>query len=412
MRGERAFDLEVVELLAEEPALLAIADAVVATQQRPRRRSLLPRLLAATMLVAAVAALGLALPSGDGERSLVSEALAAIGAGPVLHARISARLPRTNVVDLASGRAKPQTITIEYWFDEPQGRLRTVVRRGGVLTEEVLQTRAGATSSRGPVRLAAGAEAALDPALAGFVTGYREALERGRAQVVEEDELEGRRIVWLLLGAAAARERVAVDAETYKPLLITPLDRQGAASPFSWRVGLVQAVARVEADFAPPRRHPPAPFRGDVRGSEPVSSGQAAAAAAWPALWLGQSWRGLRLVSLERQVLTRGYPPGARVRVTQGEGLRLRYAVDGEARYVELSQAPFPEPAYAFAGGEATFNGNPVPPEGSIELVELDGAQRAAIGQLRRDGVYVTIWASSRALALEAARDLRRIAKG
>lgn len=407
MRGERAPDLEVVELLAEEPTLLAIADAVAVTQSRPRRRSLLPRMLAATVLVAAVAALALALPLGHGERSFVSEALAAIGAGPVLHARISARLPQTTVVELGSGRDAPQTIELEYWFDESRGRLRTVVRHGGVLTDEILQTRTGATSSRGPVRLAAGARPALDPALASFVTGYREALERGEAQVVEEGELDGRRVVWLLLTAGEERERVAVDADGYKPLLITPLDRQGVASPFSWHVDLVEAAARVEVDFAPPRPRPPAPFRGDVRESEPLSSGQVAGAVAWPALWLGQSWRGLRLVSLERQMLTRGYPPGGSVRVTEGQGLRLRYAVDGEARYVELSQAPFPEPAYAFTGGETTFNGNPVPPEGSLEL---GGPERAAIGQLRRDGVYVTIWASDRQLALEAARDLRRIA--
>jgi hypothetical protein len=402
-------DREVVELLADEPELLAIADAITTTQPRPRRRG--SRIGALAAAVIAVGTVLVVLPDRGGDSSLLADALAAVGRGPVVHARIETVLPATNVIVLATGRARPQTIAIEYWFDEPRGRLRTVVRRGGVAVDEFLQTQAGAMSNRGLVRLAPGAQPALDPALAGFVTRYRDALASGEARVEEEGELEGRRVVWLLLSASGVRERVAVDAETYVPLQITPLDPSGGVSPFSWRVRVIETVARVEADFAAPKARPVAPFRGDVRESRPISSGQAAGAVAWPVLWLGQSWRGLRLVSLEQETLTRGYPPESRVRADRGEGLRLRYAVDGADTYVELSQAPFPEPAYAFAGGELTFNGNPIPLEGSIELVELGARPGRAIGQLRRDGVYVTIWASSRELALEAARGLRRMVR-
>jgi len=401
-------DREVIELLADEPELLAIADAIAATQSRPRRR-VWSRIGAVAAAVIAVGTVLVVLPDRGGDRSLLADALAAVGRGPVVHARIETMLPATNVIVLATGRARPQTIAIEYWFDEPRGRLRTVVRRGGVEVDEFLQTQAGATSNRGPVQLAPGAQPALDPALAGFVTRYRDALASGEARVEEEGELGGRRVVWLLLSARGMRERVAVDAETYVPLQITPLDPSGRASPFAWRVRVIETVARVEADFAAPKARPVAPLRGDVSESRPISSGQAGGAFGWPALWLGQSWRGLRLVSLEQETLTRGYPPESRVRADRGEGLRLRYAVDSAETYVELSQAPLPEPAYAFTGGELTFNGNPIPPEGSIELVELGARPGRAIGQLRRDGVYVTIWASSRELALEAARALRRI---
>ena len=241
------------------------------------------------------------------------------------------------------------------------------------------------------------------------MTRYRDALARGEAQIGDEGTLGGRRVVWLLLTAGGIRERVAVDAETYVPLRITPLDEEGRAARFSWEVRLIETVARVEADFAPPRQRRPAPYRGDVRASRPLSSDQVIEEIAWPALWLGESWRGLRLVSLDQETLSRGYPPESRVRADRGQGLRLRYAVDGAARYVELSEAPFPEPAYAFMGGELTFNGNPIPLEGQVELVALGSRPGRAIGQLRRDGVYVTIWASSRGLALEAARALSRI---
>jgi len=77
-----------------------------------------------------------------------------------------------------------------------------------------------------------------------------------------------------------------------------------------------------------------------------------------------------------------------------------------------IPEAEIPEPAYAFAGAEATFNGNPIPREGFIEIVALGSAQGSparVIGQLQQSGVYVTIWASSRKLCLAAARALRRI---
>jgi hypothetical protein len=175
---------------------------------------------------------------------------------------------------------------------------------------------------------------------------------------------------------------------------------------------MIETTSRVEANFARPRPRAARPYRGDVRRSRPLSSAQAGRIVSWPALWLGETWSGLRLSTLELQTLTRGYPPGSGVRNTLGRGLRLRYAVDGGRRFVDISQAPFPEPAYAFAGAEATFDGNPIPRVGFIEIVRLGGTQGGptrVVGQLRQDNVYVTIWASSRELCLAAARALTRI---
>jgi hypothetical protein len=144
-----------------------------------------------------------------------------------------------------------------------------------------------------------------------------------------------------------------------------------------------------------------------VTSSRPVSSGQLRGS-----LWLGESWRGLRLVSLERQTLSRGYPPGQHG-VERGSGVHMRYAADGQPRYVEVSVSPAPEPAYAFTGGAATFDGNPIPAAGKMEIARLAGSGRQTfIGQLRRDGGYVTLWSGARALCLQAARELRRIGSG
>jgi hypothetical protein len=405
-------DAEVVDLLADEPELLALADAVAATQPRPGRQRRWPRLAALAAVVAVFAAALPFIPLRGDEHPFLADALAAIGRGPVLHARIEARLPETHVVELATGRAAPQTISIEYWFDEPRSRLATVVRRGGVVVERFLATPAGTVSAGGPVRTAGLTTPALDPALAGFVTRYRGALRSGAARVVDEGRLGGRDVAWLELGTGATRERVAVDAESFAPISVVPLDQRGRPTAFSWRVGTIGTIARVEAHFAVPSSRWPRPYRGDVRRVRPLSSAQAGRTAGWQALWLGESWRGLRLSSLELQTVTRGYPPGTRAADTRGRGLRLRYA-DGEARSVDISQAPFPEPAYAFAGAQATFNGNPIPREGFVEIVALGSSPGSTrvIGQLRQDGVYVTIWASSRELCLAAARALRRIAR-
>jgi len=404
-------DFEVVELLADEPELLAIADAVAATQPRPSGRRRRPRFAALAVAAAVVASALAFLPNRGENQPLIAEALAAIGRGPVVHARIETRLPETHVVELATGRAAPQTISIEYWFDEPRARLATVVRRGGLPFERFLATPSGTVSGGGPVRTTGPAAPSLDPALAGFVTGYRDALASGAARVVGKGKLGGRAVVWLQLGAGTTRERVAVDAQTFTPISVVPLDERGRPTAISWRVRVIETVARVEANFSVPQSRAPLPYRGDVERSQPLSSAQVDQAVGWPALWLGESWSGLRLSSLELQTLTRGYPPGSGELSARGRGLWLRYAVDGGARSVEISQAPFPEPAYAFAGAEATFNGNPIPREGFVEIVALGSAQGSTrvVGQLRQEGVYLTIWASSRELCLAAARALTRI---
>ena len=146
-------DYEVVDLLADDPELLAIADAVAATQPRPGRRRRWPQLAALAAVVAVVVTTGLAvMPQRGGDHPFLADALAAIGRGPVLHARIEARLPETHVIELATGRAVPQTISIEYWFDESSARLATVVRRGGVPIARFLATPAGTVSDAGSVR--------------------------------------------------------------------------------------------------------------------------------------------------------------------------------------------------------------------------------------------------------------------
>jgi hypothetical protein len=403
-------DAEVVELLRDEPRLLAIADAVAVTQAGPGRRRRWPRLvvLAAT-LVLAVVVVQLAPWRGAGA-GVVERALAAIGRGPVLHAVIETNDPYGSLVELATGMRTPTTIQVEYWFDDERGLLRSVVRRNGVAGDEMLQTARGGRSSTGPIVTLPGTRPSPNPALAAFVSGYRQALAAGAARTVGEATVDGHRVTWLELRAGGGTERVAIDSETSEPVLIRAVGPDGAPSPYVWRVRTIETRGRRAGDFAPPAPAAAAPFRGDVRASRAVSSDQARSSLAWPAVWLGESFQGLRLESIELQELTRGYAPEAGREPTRGQGLELRYGDGG--RYLQLEQAPAPEPAYAYAGARSTFSGNPIPGDGEMELVELpsaDLARRSCVGQLRRQGVYLTIWASSRLLCLEAARRLRPV---
>ena len=79
-------DPEVLELLADDPRLLALADAVAATQQAPRRPLLHragPRVAAVAVVAAAAVVVALVVPKG--EHGIVDRAIAAIGDGRVMH---------------------------------------------------------------------------------------------------------------------------------------------------------------------------------------------------------------------------------------------------------------------------------------------------------------------------------------
>jgi hypothetical protein len=371
----------------------------------------MPSLLVAAALLVLAGWIASLVLLRDGRASLVDEALAAVGAAPVVHAIIAADDPRGSVVEVATGRSRPVRIEIESWFDRDRRVLRTVVRRNDAVVGEFRESPAGSTSSDGPVRTLPGYQPALDPALTAFAASYRRSLENGSARVAEKGTLAGRSVRWIEFEAGGVRERVAVDLETHRPLVIEPLLPGGESSGFRWSVVELESISRAAADLRPPVRRPPVPVRGDVRSSEPLSVGQAAERLSWPALWLGEGFAGMALTTIERQELSRGYSPPAPALRRRGEGLRLLYR-NGE-RYVELQQAPAAEPAYAFAGGRATFSWNPVPAEGLAELVALPGADATGwLMQLRVGGVYLSIWGSSRAVLLEAARMLRSIETG
>src|SRR5581483_6463314 len=86
---------------------------------------------------------------------------------------------------------------------------------------------------------------ALDPALAGFVSGYRDALASGAAVNDGDGTVEGRAVEWLRFTNSEGTERVAVDTQTLKPLLVeTIVDGQ----TFEARIALIEAVGAAGVD--------------------------------------------------------------------------------------------------------------------------------------------------------------------
>lgn len=370
---------EVLELLAERPDLVAVADAVSATQPRPRRR----RRSGIAVAVGLAAALVVAVWHDGSNPGFAERAEAAIGSGPVLDVVVEAPA-RTGVVDIASGKETPLRVRLQYRYDAERGQLRTTVSRGGRVSADVVQTPA---------------VAGFDPALVGFVSGYRDALTT--TQPVE-DVVGGRRVLWIEFGTGASRERVAIDPRTLTPLFVESL----VGRRLRWRVLEIRARERRATDFQLPSARDPQATSGSVVSSRRVALG-GLAHAPWRAV--GPRIEGLTLASVEVEELVRGYA-GQGKPSEPGVGARLVYR--GAAGSVEVQQAPRPEPAYAYLG-EATFSGTAIPAPGRVVVTELpDGTSHVRwLGQMRAGPIFVTIWASSRDLVVAAARAFEPIAR-
>lgn len=403
-------DRELLELLAGEPELLAIADALLETQRRrPRRRR--RRWLGATaaaLAAAAAAVVLLVISPWGGSPTLAERGLAAVGEGQVLHVAIE-QSSGSPLLDLRTGAAIPRTLRTEIWFDERRGLKRTVTTLAGETVDEMLETPAGGWTRGGRVITCAWiaahpAEATrtgvscdpsgrngtqprrvpeqaptLEQALAGFVDHYRSALASGAAEEAGRDTVDGVTVVWLRFSTSRGTERVAVDASTYQPVLL-----EWSAGERPIRIVLAETVPADAALFPRPAAAP-VQTGGGVVSQTQVEPARAAAVLGG-GLWLGEAWNGLSLVSVERQeraVYVGGSPPAGRVPV-----LKLTYArvspdgeVDRHSR-VELYEAS----RCLIRVGWSCSPSDPRSPD------RLGAAFAPWLGLLVRDSVYVSIW--------------------
>src|SRR5439155_6084282 len=100
----------------------------------------------------------------------------------------------------------------------------------------------------------------LDPALAGFVNGYRDALRTGVARRVGAGDVDGRAVYWIEFkpeptaarsGTTRETERVAVDQKTLRPVLVMIL--VDGVSISEYRVTSIETLSSGAGDFSRPR---------------------------------------------------------------------------------------------------------------------------------------------------------------
>lgn len=403
-------DRELVELLADRPELLAIADAVGATQRR-RRRLGRRRALALPAAVAALLVLVLAAPWQHGGPSTLERALAAVGQGPVIHAVVETSTRGNALIEIASGEKRPRVHRTEYWYDGERKRLHTRLLVDGVQITEIVETPERAYSDLGSYPTGGAFEPSLEPALLGFVTRYRSALAGGRAKVLDETTVNGRPAKRITLRLPhGAREEVMVDAETYKPLrffIVAPRVRTPQIAPPAsllrspeYRVVTIESLPRDPGFFAPPKLSPPRPTAGSGGSAEDVTLDEASRALGRQPRWLGRAFGGHGLDA----VLLRHY----RAEWTDGrtgEGVVVELSYGG----VTLSQAVDPAAAYQLGFDDG---GGPPPPPGFLETTPpgTEITTGRAVGpwsaELRSDGIAMLLEAPSRATLLQAARAL------
>lgn len=444
-------DPELRDLVRSEPELVAIADAVGDAldrqDRRTSRRRQRSRLLAGTIVAAGVA-IALAVPwNRSGAGNVVDLALAAVGAQPVIH--VVAEMPTdAQLVDVRTGDGRPVYETTEIWYYRGERLKRSVVRVGGQVVDDSLETPQGSFSPQGvvfdcawiaahpaaatnagvtcnasggnaePPTVVSRPDPTLDPRLADFVDGYRQALASGRARAAGNGEVDGQAVDWLVFETAGRSERVALDRHTHKPVLLK------SASGDSIRIALIETIPYAGPDFRRPEADDirAQPLTGSAADGMTLPLEGAAIVSAVPhTVWPGQSIAGMQLVSANRQLLGATFASGPPL---SGSGLELGYGsvardghLDSSRPYVLIQEAPSRDLAYAHrwsvVSGEAPKPGelyasmaNPRRRNAGTTGDEIAGSPQVAFGFTVIHGTYVTIQAPNMDLVLQAARSL------
>lgn len=397
--------------------------AHAALAQSPRRRRRLVFLVPAVAVTVAVGAVAILAGPWRDSPLVAERALAALGDQPVLHAIVEASSdPRETVIDLASGRERLLAYRSELWYDDERDLLRGRVSwEGRPPHSEYLHSPEGIFTDLGVWRDQPGPPR-LDPAIEGFASGYRKALESGEATVVGEEVVDGREAIILRFSLPPKRkaarpqafEEVAVDADDYRPLRVRfgPL-----MSSWPWseapRIVEIETIARDPRDFErPPRgeRRPWARIGVDERILEPAD---AAAALGRPAFWPGRAVAGVELAEIELVRLTTTWTDRD---VTEAPALTFRYGTDPRTAYRERLLIMMER---ALVGDEVVDlgvppqPGGPIPRPGELRLTGFgktdSGDPEMWFGGMQRDGVYISFESKKRDLIVAAAKAMVRL---
>ena len=366
-----------------------------------RRRFVAP----VAVVVVVAAGVGLVLSWERGPVPLVDRALAAVSDGPVIHAVIEPEAGRTAVnVDLTTGRERPVASEIEIWFDGKRQLEHTLIRVDGRVQSDTLQT---GTQVITPQHTGADSRPpSLDPGLADFVDDYRAALQNGRARPVGDGSVDGRAVTWLLFTLDNGdSQRVAIDKQTFLPVRVETSSR-GGGSAWVYAVHQIEALPEGSGDFTQPDVLPGPEPEAFMREPHPIAP-EAASTVIPGALAVGRAaYTGLTLTSVLEAKLSTIYKPDAGREPVVTKGLEFDYGsdslVDGRP-FLWIQEATQANPQYEWY--------SPPPPPGQLLVLPPrlapNGAGSFHVGLTVKDGLYLTIFASTRDLLLAAARDLQ-----
>ena len=383
----RTVDFEVAEELRDEPELLALADAVAATQRRRPGRSVAVAVAAVVVLAAVLAVL---IPQLGSRASLTGKALAAIGDGPVIHAVLSSDVsPATGGaerINLATGQPVALKQTADVWFDSRSSTMRTVMRLNGQVFETVLQRPGESFTSEGPVQ---GGASVGDPLFTVFARDYRDALKTGQAHEAGRASIRGRDGTWLEFPTRFSGMVVRVAVSDDGAPLVEQMVRTGHPSgPLVYvesiesvdsTSGLNDTVQVTEPSAVTATAEPATPEAAKTHLGEKLA-------------WAGDALNGLRLAG-----------------ATTGE-LRLEY-LSAPARSVPVASLVYGDLNSDFVRMQESTDPASlrwrgiIPPRGSADLF-------ASTARTQIDGLYVLIDASTPELAQKAARALSEMTSG
>lgn len=399
-----AHDVETLELLRDDPELLAIADAVASTQRRRRR---LPRrvlLAVAAVLAAAVVALLAPWQDEDGGGLVTERALAALPTpAPVMHVMFELRLGTR--VHLRTGRLSPVVLRSESWYDRERGLLRVRgYRDGRSLGDSTVRDTGDSLDAAMVLGFAQAAEA------------IRKALADGSARVVGEAQIRGHDVYLLDAepepGGLQASQRIAIDKRTYELVQVRAGESFPGGPEYELNVLAFDYLPRRDGLFGRPRPGN-STFESESMGSMNATDLETARTALGKvALWAGPEVGGKAIGAVQ---LVDVEVDSVNGRGNRGQALELTYGAGGfgppRRDSVVVTQIRADDPARSYIEAASTT------PPGFADLQSGitgsgDNRFRSWTASLKHDGFLVRIQGADRELVLRAARALRAVPAG
>jgi hypothetical protein len=349
----------------------------------------------------ALAALLIALIAPwQSDNSIVGRAAAALGDGPVIHVVLRAGT-KAHRLDLRTGVSRPVYEEQELWWDPARG-LHQIARFAGMPYADSLTRKLPPPED--------------DPLPLGFATGYREALESGKAEVIGDGEIQGHKVTWIRFSpGGGVTFDVAVDRTSAKPVFTRYTTGGDRTFKVERTVLLAESLPRGSGDFdvKPVPQLNKLVLGGSGVGKR-VVPGRAVAILHRTPLWLGPRYAGKAFKGFLPAFVLRGQGlknrrdigveavygqafafspnPGKRVWARVGQYPRLRF----EIGYMEPNEGKIWRAARA--GSLLVYETGDVAPSPLLGI---------AAGYTRRNGLYVKVMAPTAALVESAARALR-----